>query len=342
MGVSEPDLCQRLENFLADGAGARAAKLLELAPLAGGAVQENWRLDAELADGPYRGRQAWVLRATAPAGIPNSHSRAEEFALLEVARAEGLAVPKPLFVCRDPAVFGRDFFIMERLAGDAAGYRLVRDKDLDGEALLHRLGTELGRMHRIRPPRADLGFLELPEPTPALEAVHRFQAQIQAHPAPHPAFEWGLRWLAAHAPEPQALVLCHRDFRTGNYLVAEGKLVGLLDWEFANWSDPMEDVGWFCAKCWRFGNAREAGGIGTRDAFYRAYEAASGLRIQPASVHYWEAMAHLRWGMIAVQQSDRHLGGKLPSLELALTGRLVAEMELELLALIDRAEGERG
>ena len=41
------------------------------------------------------------------------------------------------------------------------------------------------------------------------------------------------------------------------------------DWEFAAWSDPYEDLGWLCARCWRFGNwEREAGGLGSRQAFY--------------------------------------------------------------------------
>jgi hypothetical protein len=40
-----------------------------------------------------------------------------------------------------------------------------------------------------------------------------------------------------------------------------------------------------------------------------------------------------------VRQADRHLSGKAPSIELASLGRRAAEMELELLNLIERAEG---
>ena len=64
--------------------------------------------------------------------------------------------------------------------------------------------------------------------------------------------EWTLRWLEKHAPSTGETVLCHRDFRTGNYMVNDGKLTGVLDWEFAGWGDPHEDVAWFCARCWRF------------------------------------------------------------------------------------------
>ena len=127
-------------------------------------------------------------------------------------------------------------------------------------------------------------------------------------------------------------MLLHQDFRTGNFLADETGLSAILDWEFSDWGDPMSDLGWFCARCWRFGrDQREAGGLGSRAAFYRGYEAVSGRRIAPAQVAYWEVMAHIRWAVIALQQAERHRSGEQASLELALTGRVVAELELELL-----------
>ena len=47
-------------------------------------------------------------------------------------------------------------------------------------------------------------------------------------------------------------------------------------------------------------------------------------------------MAHLRWAIIALQQAQRHLAGGERSLELALTGRIVHELEYEALPRIAR------
>jgi hypothetical protein len=44
-------------------------------------------------------------------------------------------------------------------------------------------------------------------------------------------------------------------------------------------------------------------------------------------------MAHLRWAVIALQQRERHRSAIEPSLELALTGHIVSDLELEVLAL---------
>jgi len=42
-------------------------------------------------------------------------------------------------------------------------------------------------------------------------------------------------------------------------------------------------------------------------------------------------MATLRWAVIALQQGQRHLSGEEPSLELALTARMLPELELDIL-----------
>ncbi|MNF63640.1 Phosphotransferase enzyme family protein [compost metagenome] len=202
-----------------------------------------------------------------------SHGRAQEFALLKAAFAAGVTVPEPLWLCSAAQVIGRPFFVMRKVGGLAAGHAVVKDTSLGGDraALTFRLGVELARIHSIRPPRADLDFLPTYDQSPALQAIERYRAFLDQHHSAHPALEWGLRWLERHAPPRGEIVLAHRDFRTGNYMVDAHGLTAILDWEFAGWSDPLEDIGWFCAKCWRFGVPQlEAGGIGTRSDFYRA------------------------------------------------------------------------
>jgi aminoglycoside phosphotransferase (APT) family kinase protein len=153
---------------------------------------------------------------------------------------------------------------------------------------------------------------------------------------PHPAAEWGLRWLELEKPAATEIVLLHGDFRTGNYLIDGDRLAAILDWEFASLGDPHEDIGWFCCKSWRFGALdREAGGLVPRATFYRAYEEHSGRSLDPRHLHYWEVMASLRWLILALQQRDRFLRGGERSLALALTGRRPAECEFELLRLIE-------
>jgi hypothetical protein len=113
-------------------------------------------------------------------------------------------------------------------------------------------------------------------------------------------------------------------------------VTAILDWEFAGWGDPDEDSGWFCCKGWRFARLdREAGGIVAREAFYRAYERASGRRPDPDRVRFWEVLANVRWAIIALQQSDRYLIQGERDLVTAIIGRRATECDLELLMLLD-------
>jgi aminoglycoside phosphotransferase (APT) family kinase protein len=154
--------------------------------------------------------------------------------------------------------------------------------------------------------------------------------------------EWALAWLERHAPASGRVCLVHADLRTGNFLVDQGRLTAVLDWEFAAFSDPLEDLGWMLARYWRFGAYElEAGGISTREALLAGYEAASERAVDRAAVAYWEVMATVRWAVIALMQAARHFEGRESSLELALTAHVLPVLELDLLTRIQEIE-ERG
>jgi aminoglycoside phosphotransferase (APT) family kinase protein len=337
--LAEERLAQRkaaLQDFLAAAAGAEAVDVADARPLSGGAIQENWLLDLVIHGGPFAGRLEAVLRTDAPSAVAVSRSRAEEFALLKVARAAGVTVPEALWLCEDKNVLGKTFYVMRRVAGTAAPHRLMKDKDLGGDRdkLAERLGAELARIHTITPPRAELAFLGEPPVDAAATAIARYRAHLDELGGDFLALEWGLRWCELHKPAPQGPVLLHQDFRTGNYMVDGRGLTGILDWEFCDWGDPMSDLGWFCAACWRYAHPElEAGGIAAREPFYRGYESVAARKVDAAAVAYWEVMAHLRWAVIALQQGERTLSGGEDSLELALTGRLYPPaVEAEILS----------
>ena len=319
-----------LREWLAHATGDASLCITALTRLSGGAIQQNWALDVG-----FRGEERrWVLRSDAPTKLAFSHSRAAEFALLRAARDAGVNVPAALYLCEDCAVIGRPFFIMARVEGVAAAHRVVKMFPANGDVMAEKLGAELAKLHAIRPPRDDLNFLGAPPADSALAGIAAMRARLDAAGTPRPILEWGLRALERNAPAPLSPVLCHNDFRTGNIMLTTDRVVAVLDWEFAGWGDPHADLGWFCAKCWRFGNvAMEAGGIGTRAAFEAGY--AAHHPIDQACLPWWELFATLRWAVIAADQAMRHISGEERSLELALTGHIVPELEWDILAMAE-------
>jgi aminoglycoside phosphotransferase (APT) family kinase protein len=327
--LNDPAVRGRLAAFIARAAGAREVRLSTLERMSGGAVQENWRLDVEL-DGAVR---HWVLRTDA--GVRESSTRAREFAVLQAVQGARVLAPEPLYLCEDAGVTGRQFFIMERLPGVAAGHRVTRDARLvpDPAQLARELAANLARLHEIGPGYAGLDFLPF---MLARDNIGHYRSYLDTLPRAYPVLEWGLRWCEMHAPASEETTFIHRDYRTGNYLVHEGHLAGVLDWEFPAFGNPLEDVGWLCARCWRFARPDlPVGGIAGIGDFIPEYERASGRKVTPGDLNYWQVMAHLRWAMIALQQVDRYYAGEA-ALEAALTGHIISQLELEILDLTEQ------
>ena len=324
-----PDITA-LARFVQAACTAYAVRINAMQLLSGGAIQQNWELRVTVSGGTWNGEHTWVLRTDAPATVASSLPREREYAIIRFAHARGLLAPQPLFLCNDTRVIGRPFFIMQKLPGVAAGHKVVR-LELDRRALARELAGIAARIHAIKPPLDELPFLKTYLARDVIAACRDYLDTLNE---PHPVLEWGLRWCEQRAPLNEETTFVHRDFRTGNYLVHEGKLAGLLDWEFAALGNPLEDIGWICAKCWGFRQDHYVvGGVADVDDFIPAYEAASGRTVPPDALRYWQVMAHIRWSIIALQQAQRHLSGVEPSLELALTGKIVAELEWEVLQL---------
>lgn len=313
----------RLAPLLA-GATGEPVEIAAAEPLSGGAVRRHFLIAARVAGAEQR----FVLRTHGLTPLGIGLDLAREFALLRHLAAAGIKVPPPVLYSDDGAVTGAPFHVTRFVRGTAEPAHIVAAGP--DSALAERLGRELARVQAVRPPNF---FGAVPGDVVAARLAEA-RDRLDRMGDPRPVAEWAMRRLAQERPAPLPPVLCHGDFRTGNYLSDEGRFGVLLDWEFARWGDPDEDLGWFCSRCWRFGaDHLEAGGIASRSALFRGYEAGSGRRPEPGRVLFWEAMAALKWLLIALLQRDRFLRQGERSLDLALTGRRAAECEYELLRL---------
>ncbi len=331
------EMRSRLEAFLTQKVGANVTVTMAR-QLTGGASRETWAIDLDLAGQ----RQALVLRRDMGGEIqPEALSRRQEFELLAAAYDAGVQVPRPRWLCDDPAVLGTAFFLMDRLDGESVGRRIVREPTLaEARRLLPgQLGEQLARIHRLALTHPAVVALPHPPPgiAPALAALESATQHLWKLGEPHPALELAARWLRQHAPAATEAVLVHGDFRVGNLMIGPEGLRGVFDWEFAHVGDAAEDLAWPCVRSWRFGQDQlRLGGVGDAEEFFTTYEQASGRTVDRRAIAFWEILGNFRWAIGCIQQAHRHLSGQAVSIELASLGRRTAEMELELLDLIDR------
>ncbi|MCH2097910.1 MAG: phosphotransferase, partial [Pseudomonadales bacterium] len=129
--------------------------------------------------------------------------------------------------------------------------------------------------------------------------------------------------------------IVHGDVRNGNIIVAPDGLAAVLDWELAKIGDPMEDLAWLCLRCWRFGeDAIEVGGFGARETLVDAYSTLGGS-FDPVAFHWWKVLGTMRWGLGLAGQAAQHLSGAFSNIVMAASGRRVAELEYDLLTLLE-------
>ena len=85
---------------------------------------------------------------------------------------------------------------------------------------------------------------------------------------------------------------------------------------------------------YRGNDSLAAGGIAKREDLLAGYNAVSHAPVAVDELPYWEIYGAARWAVIALLQGQRFLTGGERSLELALTGLMPAEMELDALDAI--------
>ena len=286
--------------------------------LAGGASKEAWAVSTG------DGRELLLRRAGGGVMHLDSLSLRQEFDVLVTARAAGVRVPEPIEYLGD--LEGREGFVMELVRGEAIGRRIVKSPP---PGLDLQMAEQLAAIHAIDPEM--LPFLA------SGDLWERLYAELDSVDEPHPAIEYGLAWCRARLPLERPRVVSHGDFRLGNLMVDDSGIVAVLDWEFTHISDPAEDLAWPLVRAWRFGNdAKRLGGIADVEPFLERYAGLTGLRIPPEELLVWEVLGNCKWAIASLTQARRHLRGEERNVELAILGRLAAEMEYELLDLIER------
>src|SRR5262249_51592255 len=220
---------------------------------------------------------------------------------------------------------GRGAVGRERLDGEPTGRRIVRPPAPTG--LPPQMAEQLAKIHALPPER--LPFLEE-------ASVDRLVEELDEVDEPHPAIELGLWWLREHRPPPRPPGVVHGDFRIGNPGVDEHGLVGVLDWEFAHLDDPARDLAFSLVRAWRFGrDDLRLGGVGDAGPYLERYNELTGFDVRPEELDYWELAGNVAWAIGCLTQAQRHLTGQDRSVELAILGRLGAEVEYEICHLLE-------
>jgi aminoglycoside phosphotransferase (APT) family kinase protein len=205
------------------------SRLLNAWPLLGGVSAQVTALEIERAGGTT---ETLVARLHGPrdlAGNPNIAR--DEYRLLQILEAHGIAAPRPVFLDLSCELFPTPIVVMTFIDGE-----MVDDAQQveDVDSFVRQMADQLAAIHRI-PDSPELAFLpgtrdRLP-PRPAVldDSLN----------------EGGIRDAldSIGTPEPRnPAVLLHGDYWPGNLLWRDDTLTAVIDWEDAERGDPLSDL----------------------------------------------------------------------------------------------------
>jgi aminoglycoside phosphotransferase (APT) family kinase protein len=131
-----------------------------------------------------------------------------------------------------------------------------------------------------------------------------------------PIMEIAYRWLIANAPPLDHVSIVHGDYRSGNFLFdeAKGEITAWLDWEGATLGDRHQDLTYAAmppfAHFSEDGQTLLASGMMSEPALYSAYEEASGLKVDPARIAYFNIYNRYLIAILTLAASSRASRGR--------------------------------
>jgi aminoglycoside phosphotransferase (APT) family kinase protein len=257
-----------LTGELATPVAIRAAQRVAM-----GQSRAMYVVDAELGATPTR----LVVRVEQH-GLLGTDS-APEVGVMRALHRAGFPVAEVIAYEPTGAVLGQPFFVMTFLPGVSTPDEATIDEYLEWLVRLHELDVD----------SLDLDFLDRPDPGTgaALAQVDRWERTYRSGllGEPSPLVEEAIAWLRSHAPATERCCLVHADPGPGNYLHESGRVVALVDWEFAHIGDEYDD--------WAYLITMRGATVMPTEAWIERIRSVTGIDLDPERLRYWEAVKFL-------------------------------------------------
>ena len=240
-------------------------------------------------------------------------------------------IPRPFVVCEDAHVLGAPFYIMERMRGRILGRH---DHEQLTPEIMGRLSFHfaelLAELHAVDSHTAALDYFGSPRDYIAREVLawRRRLDRLSGDSLVNLCRAGA--WLADNQPAESGACLIHNDFKYDNLVIDRedhGKIIGILDWEWATIGDPLMDLGTTLAtwadpgepEVLRFGPTWLPGNL-CRTSLMERYVELSGHRLDNPVFYYVYGL--FRTAVLHLEDERRRIAGQhrpplVPSQDLA-------------------------
>jgi aminoglycoside phosphotransferase (APT) family kinase protein len=296
--IAYPDVVAALTPWLAEKLGAEDLRIEGLKRHAEGWSWQTYTLTAVHAGE----RLGLALRVQPDDGLLPPYDVQAQYELHRFVEASGrVPIPKLYWLELDRAVLGQPFYAMELVEGPIPVQWGGKDPAIfPTDEARREIGLEfvdvLAGIHSLDPHAPELGFLDQPAtPEEALDRTldywERFYEESLLIEVP--LMREGFRWLRAHKVTSDRVVLCHCDYRIGNFILQGRRIAAVLDWELARVDDPVDDIAYSGLPLFR-GRSPLLSQLLAPDEYFARYEERTGLRVDPEVFRYRTVLGLVR------------------------------------------------
>lgn len=284
---------------------------------------------ADAAGSPHQ--RGFAVRVEPTDGLLAPYDIDGQFTLhAAVAGRPGIPMPALFWLERDPAVLGMPFYVMERVLGKVPVQWQAKDPAMfPTQEARHQIGLEfvdvLAAIHAVELEGDWLQhFSMIREPAAAAAAQVEHWAAYYEESAlvPIPTLDYAVSWLRRNLAHSPRITLVHGDYRIGNFMIRDGQIVAIFDWELAHVGDPIEDIAYSGLPLFRGRNPMLSHLLLPQEYFAR-YQERTGLAVDPDVFHFWTVLGLLKASASHLRASKAFQDGRGDDLRLAAMGHQV-------------------
>ena len=321
-----------------------AAKIVvnSVARLSGGASRETSIMQVAWEQAGEARQRGMVVRREQQSLVADSRREAE-YRVNEAFFKAGLPVPETLFLERDSRWLDKPFTVTAEVSNCSIAPAGHPDPfGPNAGKIGEQFYTILGNIAAQDP--AQLGLLDVMESVAPAETWKReldYWSKVVDENSfePEPIVLAAIRWLKRNPPPPaQKISIVHGDYRGANILYnTQGEIKAILDLEMTHLGDPLEDLAWAFDPLWAPTCPERPGSMIEKDKAVSFWEKASGLKVDPAALRWWELFSHVKGMAIWISARKAYFSGA--NNDPVLVGAAWSTSQLHMRVIADKLLG---
>lgn len=323
---------EALESWFSARLDTDHVKLTQLRRHTEGFSWQTYTMLAEWCDSSGTPReQGYAVRVEPTDGLLAPYDIDGQYSLHEaVLRQPGIPMPKLFWLEKDPSILGRPFYVMERVPGKVPVQWRAQDPEMfPTPEARHKIGQQfvdaLAAIHDVELSGAWLQHFDVIEDprASALAQIEHWAAYFDNSVlVPIPTIDYAVSWLRRNLAHSPRLALVHGDYRIGNFMIRDGDIVSIFDWELAHVSDPIEDIAYSGLPLFR-GRNPMLSHLLLPEEYFAYYESRTGLHVDPEVFHFWTVLGLVKASASHVRASRAFQNGRGDDMRLAAMGHQV-------------------